>query len=382
MRDLSSFAVLDSGAQKEHRTQFTDRMSNGSVVPPAAVSSPPAELPYGSSGDAKSHSSILRSASYAQLPPNPSSKIVPTRTDDIRRSFSENVLANGHGIAERRSFVRDGSKDILASRGPLKRADSSKHLNTHSASDPKITVSKFTLGEDQPIEDTAPLAKVSKAEGTLELERVRRSVSGSISKFARRSWISTSRSPSPSPRKRRSGLEEEVAAATQQDIQKDIEQVQLVSRSRAQNEPVNGATNGQVSGTVRRNSFLGRKSRRPMSALVSKGTSADVPSVPPIPKSFSTDKLTSLRHKPSNIGDVPAVPRSTSYERLQGLGADTPRKKDELWSVFRNLDGHYQKFAFPTKLLTFGPHLCLCTDFSLDQVPQRLLLCVLPFCRF
>ncbi|KAH9826827.1 Protein of unknown function (DUF1765) [Teratosphaeria destructans] len=52
-----------------------------------------------------------------------------------------------------------------------------------------------------------------------------------------------------------------------------------------------------------------------------------VPKVPPLPKSFSTDRLPSIRSQTPQPHDR------------------APPKKDELWGIFRSLDGDYAKFA-------------------------------------
>lgn len=65
------------------------------------------------------------------------------------------------------------------------------------------------------------------------------------------------------------------------------------------------------------------------------------PAVPALPKSFSTDRLPSLR-----TDQIPAapVPRLLSTKRTP-TNPLPQRKKDELWNVFRSLDGDYTKFS-------------------------------------
>lgn len=87
-----------------------------------------------------------------------------------------------------------------------------------------------------------------------------------------------------------------------------------------------------------------RRVTKPVSGLlkgsVDEGRSP-VPALPSLPKSFSTDRLPTFRPQ-----DRPApVPRLTSSERNSTAGIGLGRKRDELWNVFRGLDGDYTKFT-------------------------------------
>jgi hypothetical protein len=70
--------------------------------------------------------------------------------------------------------------------------------------------------------------------------------------------------------------------------------------------------------------------------------SPNIPAVPPLPKSFSTDRLPSFSHPPPTPTHIPPLPRNISSEKLKG-GRTEPRKKDELWTVFRTLEGDLRK---------------------------------------
>lgn len=110
---------------------------------------------------------------------------------------------------------------------------------------------------------------------------------------------------------------------------------------------------------VTRRSTLLRRKTRPISQLFQNGkesmasTEAEIPDVPAIPKlpilpkSFSTERLPTFRSQTSQGNDRAApMPRLLSSERVPSAGMGIPtRKKDELWSVFRNLEGEYAKFA-------------------------------------
>ena len=282
---------------------------------------------------------LPRSASYTQLPADDQSPYIPQRRDSLRRSLSENVLTNPDPGQQHR-FSQDAVAVLPNSRGSLRRRVSAKRKPKILESDSKVTISQFALGADDATENTEqeiPVEK-EKQEAKLDRQRIKRSISGSITNIARRSWVSASRSPSPSPQKKVSMPASEVVPNASSQISKP-------SIGSVDKEPhgLSKVTNGsQVNGLRRQNSFLGRKSRRPLSALLGKDQGIPNPTVPPIPKSFSTEKLPSLNHKSSMVG-TPAVPRTPSFERLQQSGTETPRKKDDLWGAFRSLDGEYQK---------------------------------------
>ena len=327
-------------------------MSNGSIEKRTTISVP--ARPASNDSSPKSPSSpLIRSASYAQLSPEQPQKF-PARAPSLRRSFSENVLANAPSNVQRRSSTRDEPSVSPT----LKRADS-KRESTYSVTETGETIPNFSLGDDHVTQDPVHLSAAKEPEHkkakdpikipgkeasnkkTPEREQTRRSVSGSISNFARRrSWIGTSRSPSPSPNKRHYGIEKEADTGTDEGHNTSPP----ITQSEIGEEPVNGSVQTHINGIARKNSLLGRKNRRPLSSLLSRDSFVETPSVPPIPKSYSTDRLPILKHKKSNLSEAPAVPRSTSRERSQGSGTESPRKRDELWGVFRNLDGEYSKF--------------------------------------
>ena len=67
-----------------------------------------------------------------------------------------------------------------------------------------------------------------------------------------------------------------------------------------------------------------------------------MPKMPPMPKSLSLDRLPSIRHSNLSDSNSGALNFQTSC-RPQIAGNETLRKRDELASVFRSLDGEFQK---------------------------------------
>ncbi|KAK5169850.1 uncharacterized protein LTR77_005828 [Saxophila tyrrhenica] len=75
------------------------------------------------------------------------------------------------------------------------------------------------------------------------------------------------------------------------------------------------------------------------------------PPVPSLPKSFSTDKLPYERSGLPPQHRAAPMPRLLSPSEKSSSPFMTPKKKDELWSTFRMLDGDFTKFA--SKSLAF-----------------------------
>ena len=321
-------------------------MSDGSTLP-GTVSTPvqaDASLPVSSQDDTTS--TIPRSASYTQLPTAAKVETAPARKPSLSRSFSENVLANIQGNVSRQASTRKGPEDALKSpRRSLRRLGSSKQQQDSVT---PFTTSKFSVGPDPSPQDLPDELKSAK-DGTIQgTDRKTPSVAGSISTLARKSWISTSRSPSPSPTKIRLRKETGLGPESTRHVNGSRPATDLktspLSAAEVKNNVRDPSSNGHAKGSLsRRNSVLTR-SRRPLSSLLSKAPPSETPSVPSIPKSYSTDRLPLSSAQPT-LSKPPAVPKSWSSERLQGLGAETPRRKDELWGVFRMLDGEYQKWV-------------------------------------
>lgn len=67
-----------------------------------------------------------------------------------------------------------------------------------------------------------------------------------------------------------------------------------------------------------------------------------MPKMPPLPKSLSLDRIPSIRHLHFPDGRSGAL-NYKSFHRPHVTGTESLRKRDELASVFRSLDGEFQK---------------------------------------
>ncbi|KAK3046497.1 hypothetical protein LTR09_012023 [Extremus antarcticus] len=224
--------------------------------------------------------------------------------------------------------------------------------------------------------------------------RARSSIASNFSrKIYRRSWISSapttpSRSPSPSKStptryaesdhspaiaeperaftkrrksfvKRKDSLKASKAQAQSKEQQSEDDRERSISRKnttiKKKPRPLSNLFKGQMVDENKTPTEPTRGRR-----LVSSSSVADHdipatykpqrPPVPSLPKSFSTDKLPSIR------SGMPAQHRAAPMPRLlspteKPPGFMQPKKKDELWSTFRMLDGDFTKFA--SKSLAF-----------------------------
>jgi hypothetical protein len=175
-------------------------------------------------------------------------------------------------------------------------------------------------------------------------------VSSSLSsRFRRRSWLPSSRSPSP----RKSAGPDSPVDGTQP----PSKGVRAGRRNSLRQSMVSDNTPETKEKRSRSTSLSRRLSNRlrgrTLSTITDGVTSEETTPVPPIdmakvahlPKSFSTDKLPlSTLNRPIPVADrIPTVPRAASEERRRTSRTESARKRDELWTVFRNLDGDYQK---------------------------------------
>lgn len=312
-------------------------MFNGPFHPKLVSNVTIGENPHNNMTDVSAPTSpIPRSASYTHLHPSEPTIDSPARRKSFRRSFSENVLANSSSLNNGLPKLPSKQPTSMAL---LRRKSSAKWHPKSSPMESKPTLSGFELGPDEEEHGIVKTADSKEHVAAQDRQRLRRSISGSISKLTRRSWI-------PAP---------EVSAVPLDKTHVGQDRSDLLAagngqvRRHGESSPAGRGEAWSSDGTVgkgellRRESLLRRKSRRPLSALISKDIGNQLPSVPPIPKSFSTDKLQSPDYK----GSITGMPTLTSaplvLERAGATGTETPRKRDELWSVFRNLDGDYHK---------------------------------------
>ena len=283
--------------------------------------------------------SIPRSASYTQLPATTGPDASFER-DGVKRTFSENLIANPKTNTFRHASIKKGSKRGRDLDGYQGHNGLLRRLSTHSKSGPQVTISGFQLGGDEDIPKSGYQHSLKEQSSTTSIDAKPRSVAGSMARLKRQSWMASSRSPSPSKRK----LSERRPNTADGDAHR-ASPSQLPLNANAQSESAISDFNG--SSRIEQNDMRRKKSRRPISSYLSMTNLRDANSrTPAIPKSLSTDRLP-ISHAHTSPEKPPSLPSSKSFERLNAFGADSPRRKDDLWNAFRSLDADFQKYANP-----------------------------------
>ena len=286
---------------------------------------------------------ISKSASYNHLPVSADSFGLDSCLEKagIKRQYSESVLSgpdNGVHLRATTDTTADRPVDGSKTTKLLRRKSSRFRIDLESSG------SKITTADRQANPELVELPKAVLRHGIVDRDVKARSVSGSLSSLARKSWMGSSRSPSPSKRPVTGPdtfekLHVEGAAGTS---------VAATEKSPLPRHPSNDVATAVSANDLplqRKNTTL-KKSKRPLSAILGRSTPAfgeSKPAVPPIPKSFSYDKLALSWHGRPGPDPLQELPRSASSERMNSWGPDTSRKRDELWNTFRALDGEFHK---------------------------------------
>lgn len=262
----------------------------------------------------------------------------------IKRTFSENVLATIDGTEQRLppAFIDPSTVQTQAASPVGVSVDRRK--SPRPAAKPNITISKFAIAAKAGNDDTAYESRGLPKPRKSHREAMSHSVTRSLSGFAPKSWIPTSRSPSPSTRNGWNATQDEVTSTVQPSEHHSSPPTSL--------QQIDGKVDkdeaSKFAGSPSRNrSVISKKTRRPLSTFLQKSpgepTLGRRPSFNSLRKSLSSDKLPSGSSSPWSAERVPPMPRSMSKERSLTMGLDTPRKKDELWTAFRTLDSDFQK---------------------------------------
>ncbi|PLB52956.1 DUF1765-domain-containing protein [Aspergillus steynii IBT 23096] len=307
---------------------------------------------------------LSRAASYNHLPDLAAAESCPP---SLRRTFSDLTYPN-HSDSPSKEDVAAG-KDIL------------RRTSLRSKEKTTIAVSRFTVSSEdltnpvdgEPLDppakspessfpETPPVAEAQTAETQPpEVQQVSetpaapepvtrpskaRSMSGRLANLARKPWTSSSgyRSPAPSAKNAR------------------VKALRTEDPSSPSSQPSSPKTSTQLDsapapdpGTPsRKRTILNKRPRRPTVAVVtqSRGDSPSTPSSPsphPLATKTSLERLTaSLNVSTPVLPPMPKLPPSVAHAHA---GIDVPRKKDELWAVFRGLEADFQKFQAKSSAL-------------------------------
>ncbi|KAE8382553.1 DUF1765-domain-containing protein [Aspergillus bertholletiae] len=286
------------------------------------------------------HVSIPHSASYNHLPDLITSE---SASPTLRRTFSDLTypkdstspskedVAAGKDILRRTSLRNKNKSTITVSRFSVSTEDVTDLASAELSGAPPNAPEPTKVPETKAPE---PVARPSKA----------RSMSGRLVSLARKPWKSNSPSRSPSPpgkgaRGRTLRAEEDSSSGSPASQPKSL-------------PPLDTVTESDPAVPTRRRTILNKRPRRPVVAVVTQ-SQADSPTTPnsntPSPFTLtaknSLEKLTSSFNVTTPV--LPPMPKTT----VASVGIDFPRKKDELWGVFRGLEADFQKFQSKSSAL-------------------------------
>jgi len=278
---------------------------------------------------------LPRAASYTSIPALETLHYTVDKQAPILPPSSSNE--NKNGVGEREDNTRGTAKEELPK---VERVGRRKSLVAR----PKSWISSLKqqspetshkTPDDIPPVPTLPKATRSKS----------KSVSESFATFARKSWISSSRSPSPN---RRALPDTELAEDHGESLKPGSNAASSSSPSRSSvtqpriEKPSPAILAISPSKLSRRTSTLQKIKQRPQSVLMSFTTFTSTnSSTSSLPRS-SLDNRSTPRTSTDKIPPVPSI------EKFQNLSLESPRRRDELWSAFRSLDNDFTKFKAKT----------------------------------
>ena len=275
---------------------------------------------------------LLRSASYTSLPIIESTAYKPDsdavqgysaslpqgvswRTDKLGHKAAENGTASAGRAQEERPRLGRTKSLVARQKSWIQRA-------VKGSPERREIMEYKTLADAPPV----PVFKgpPDKAKNVPE----------SFATFARKTWISSSRSPSPV---RRNAFDEG-ESTTASSIRSVSSRKSMINPS----QPTESISEIPVARFLRRQAS--RKSLRQKAIGLQNG----IVDVVDLGSANTSDSSLpgSLSDKESSTGstEIPTIPKSGAKDKLSSFGKETPRKKDELWSAFRALDSDYQKF--------------------------------------
>ena len=194
----------------------------------------------------------------------------------------------------------------------------------------------------EPVETTQNDVPPVPAISTVFRDNKPKAGSGSFATFARKSWKSSSRAPSPS---RSTGKDKEDGGKLGTEVKlagSPLSSSKSVEPSPDhQKAPAAKMTDSPPKPDLRRTSPFQKMKQRPQSVVMNltnfKSANSSTSSV----QRSSMDNKSTPR---TSTDKVPPIPKTFSTEKLQNLGLDPSRRRDELWSAFRSLENDCAKF--------------------------------------
>ncbi|PWY92486.1 DUF1765-domain-containing protein [Aspergillus heteromorphus CBS 117.55] len=273
------------------------------------------------------HAHLSHAASYNHLPDLAAEAGRP----GLRRTFSDLT----HPIK-----AESPSKEDVAAGKDILRRTSLRSKNKSTIAVSRFTVSTEDLSDTAPSEPPAPPTSVPETRAPSPVARPSkaRSMSGRLVSLARKPWVSNSPPSGKGSRLRSSRAEE------QSSLNPPIPPSRISGQTELEAE-------SELAAPARRRTLLNKRPRRPMVAVVTQSR-ADSPSSNSSPQSLvaknSLEKLAASLNVSTPV--LPPVPKPPTPANIPG-SMDVPRKKDELWGVFRGLEADFQKFQTKSSAL-------------------------------
>lgn len=268
------------------------------------------------------HVHLTHAASYNHLPDLAATE---AGRPGLRRTFSD----LNHPVQ-----TESPSKEDVAAGKDILRRTSLRSKNKPTIAVSRFTVSTVDVSDPAGPETSVPPAQVPETRAPSPVARPSkaRSMSGRLVSLARKPWMSSSPPSGKSSRLRSLRTEEQTLNPP-------------TTSPKANGQADSGSAETEPTAPARRRTILQKRPRRPMVAVVTQSR-ADSPSTPSSssPQSLvaknSLEKLTATLNVSTPV--LPPVPKAPVTTNPAGT-VDVPRKKDELWGVFRGLEADFQK---------------------------------------
>lgn len=283
---------------------------------------------------------LPRSASFSSIPVLDSAEFSADRQLQRTTSLANPPLSNkGNPDARSESNGREGGR-LSEGRPNLERLGRRKSL----VAGPRSWIQKMKKSPERhetsersciSAGDIPPVPSVSRA-----TRDKTKTVSESFATFARKSWMSSSRSPSPSrnivhdsEQRWEHGDALEIAARP---TSSSSPRRSLPSAARLEEPTTVRRANSPLKHTSRTATTLNKIKPRPQSVLMNlTNINSANSSTSSLPRS-SADNHSTPR---TSVDKVPPIP-----EKLQAQSHESSRRRDELWSAFRSLENDFTRF--------------------------------------
>jgi hypothetical protein len=282
---------------------------------------------------------LSQSASFTNL----SDSIIDVPVQGIKRTFSENALAlSNHN--------RKPSQSSNTSNKELFRKASKNAKN-------RISVARFTLSAED-VNRTSTVDGVLRTEHVERAKALSRSVTGTIRSLARKSWISSS-SKSQSPPRKDTSRQEKKRSRLQTQVLKPQTTETIAIPAPVASRPSSRSSKRDEDDTQYPELTRSPRQAPPMAPstpdfvcdVTEVDTSSGTPTISRTPTLSRTPSMVSMRSKSSRerlygkipFIKVPPIPKSISSDRLSTASSESIKKKDPLWGAFRSLEAEYVK---------------------------------------